>query len=175
MLNPDVPIHLRGAVRELKEEINAVRRELIRLEEIKLITSEKRGNRKYYMLNSDGPFVEELRGMIYKTFGIGGEIIRNAKKIGDISFALLTGTYITGVQVQAAEKPVDLVVVGEVNLDELNPIIKEYEEKKGKEINYTIFTLEEFDLRKKRNDNFIINLLVNPKIMLIGTQEDLVS
>ena len=46
-----MPIHLRGAVREFNEEINAVRRELNRLEEAKILLTEKRGNRKYFVLN----------------------------------------------------------------------------------------------------------------------------
>ena len=45
--------HVRGIVREIKEEINAVRRELERLENAGLFKKEKRGNRVYYFLNTE--------------------------------------------------------------------------------------------------------------------------
>jgi len=89
LFNPDVPIHLRGAVREFKEEINAVRREMSRLEEIGFITSESRGNRKYFLMNKDHPYMPELMGMFHKTFGIGGSILQNLEKLGNIQFVIL--------------------------------------------------------------------------------------
>lgn len=173
MMNPDVPVHLRGAVREMKEEINAVRRELMRLEEIKLLKTDTRGNRKYYVLNKQGPFVEELRGIVFKTFGLGGELLRNMSKLGDIKFGILTGAYLTGID--TASHPVDLVLIGDVNTDEMNKLIASFEQKEQREINYTVFSLNEFELRKKRKDNFVIELLLGPKLMLMGTHEELIS
>lgn len=164
-------IHLRGAVRELKEEINAIRRELIRLETINLIESESRGNRKYYRLNKNGPFIDELRGMVYKTFGLGGELLRNFNKLGEVHTLILTGNYV------AIDKdsnyPVDLVVIGSPDQTLLSEIIKKQEEKEKVEINYTILSASDFVLRKKRKDNFLMDLLIAPKVMLYGNQEDL--
>jgi hypothetical protein len=173
MMNQDIPVHLRGAVRELKEEINAVRRELSRMEEIKLLKSEVRGNRKYYMLNKQGPFVEELTGIIYKTFGIGGEIIRNQAKLGEIKFAILTSDFLTGVK--SSTHNVDLVIIGEVNMSELESIISDFETKEKQEINYTVLKLSDYDLRKRRKDSFIMELLLNPKLMLIGSSFELAA
>ena len=59
-LHPDVPYHIRGVVREISEEINAVRRELLRLEQIKLLKSERKGNRLYFTLLDSFPFYNEL-------------------------------------------------------------------------------------------------------------------
>ena len=64
----DVPYHVRGVVREIREEINAVRRELLRMAAIKLLRSENKGNRVYYTLNMDHTFFDELLNMVYKSF-----------------------------------------------------------------------------------------------------------
>jgi uncharacterized protein len=173
LMNPDVPVHLRGAVRELKEEINAVRRELNRMEEVKLLTSESRGNRKYYMLNRQGPFVEELTGIVYKTFGLGGDIIRNESRLGDVKFAVLTSDYIT--RVTSSSHNVDLVLIGEINMDELEEIISTTEAKEKREVNYTVLKTTEFELRKRRKDSFVMELLLTPKLMLLGSSVDLAS
>ena len=45
--------HVRGVVREIKEEINAVRLELGRLEKAGVLKKEARGNRVYYWLRHD--------------------------------------------------------------------------------------------------------------------------
>lgn len=173
LFNQDVPVHLRGAVRELKEEINAVRRELTRMEEIKLLRSEVRGNRKYYMLNKQGPFVEELTSIVHKTFGLGGEIVRNQTRLGDVKFAILTQSYTSGLQLGSHN--VDLVLIGNIEVKVLGEIVAEIEKKESREINYTVLKYSDFDLRKRRRDSFVTELLLSPKILIIGTQEELVS
>ncbi len=47
--------HVRGIVREIKEEINAVRRELEKMEKAGILKKEPRGNRVYYYLRPDHP------------------------------------------------------------------------------------------------------------------------
>jgi hypothetical protein len=172
LMNPETPIHLRAAVRELKEEINAVRRELMRLEEVDVLKSDTRGNRKYFTLNQDSPFFDELRGMVFKTFGLGGEVSRNVNKLGHVNFAILTGAYLTG-GVITSSQPVDLVLIGDIDAQAVTELVETYEKKESKQVNYTVFTAKEFELRKKRNDSFIMEILVMPKLMLVGRQEDL--
>ncbi len=172
--NPEVPIHLRAAVREIKEEINAVRRELVRMEEFKLLTIDVRGNRKYYALNPGGPFLDELRGIVLKTFGLGGDIIRNLNKLGEVHFAILTGSYTSSTNAHMTH-PLDLVLIGNVDLPELTSIVAEHEKRSEKEVNYTVFSLADFNLRKRRKDAFVGELLLAPKVMLVGTQEQLLT
>jgi len=173
LFNPDVPIHLRGAVRELKEEINAVRRELKRLEEIGFITAESRGNRKYFSLNYEFEFLNELLGMFHKTFGLGGALHKSHAKLGEVQFAVLTDAYIKGNRLSGTD--VDLVVVGQVDLDVLGDIIDDAEKKLGREINYTVLKGSEFVLRKKRRDAFVTELLIRDKVVIIGNSSDLAN
>lgn len=168
--NQDKPIHLRAIARELNEEINAVRRELLRLAEIKLIKEASRGNRKYYSLNPAFHFYEELDSMMMKSFGIGDKIIKNQAKLGTIYFAALTYSYVNNVRL--SHKDIDLIIVGDVNLEMVSSMVKEYEEKLQREINYTVLRLGEFNIRKKRSDQFILSLILSTKILLIGNREE---
>ena len=52
--------HVRGIVREIKEEINAVRRELERFDKAGLLKKESRGNRLYYWIREEYPFFGDL-------------------------------------------------------------------------------------------------------------------
>lgn len=171
-LHPDVPYHIRGAVREIGEEINAVRRELMRLELINLLKSERKGNRLYFTLLDSFPFYNELLTIAYKTFGLGGEILRCQKELGEVKFALLTRTYTKGIKTGLHD--IDLVIIGKVNVPALTAAVQRAERQTGREINYTVLKESEFVLRKKRRDAFTLGILQGSKVMLIGDEDELV-
>jgi hypothetical protein len=170
LFNVDRKIHLRETVRELKEEINAVRRELNRMEAIGLLTCEQIGNKKFYALNKDYGLLYELMGIFHKTFGVGGQIIKNANKLGNVKFAIITDSFYMGEQDQ---QRIDLVLIGQVNLDVISDIVSESESKLNREIHYTVLKDSEFILRKKRRDTFIMDLLMSNKITILGNPREL--
>ncbi len=170
-MTPEQPIHLRAAVRELDEEINAVRRELTRMEEIKLLTTEKRGNRKYFLLNPNFLYYDELLGMVHKTFGLGGEIVTNASKLGEMQFALLSQGFVWGEYY--GSHPIDLVVVGKgIDMSVLDSIVSKEEKKTHRNIHYTVLSITDFELHKRRKDQFVLELIAQNKVMLIGRSLD---
>ncbi|MCA9383115.1 hypothetical protein KC909_02000 [Candidatus Dojkabacteria bacterium] len=171
LFNLDTPIHLRGAVRELKEEINAVRRELNRLEAIKFLLSETRGNRKYFSLNPEYPLLAELMGIFHKAFGLGGAVVSSQTKLGDVKYAILTYSFAQNMKTNTQN--VDLVLIGDIDLKVLAEIVEEAEKNLGREIIYTVLKENEFNLRKKRRDAFVMELLINGKIILIGNPIEL--
>src|ERR1035437_4984630 len=78
--------HVRGIVRETGEEINAIRRELSKLEVDGVLRKEPRGNRIYYSVRPEYAFFGDLISIVAKTTGLGKTIIENRSKIGKISF-----------------------------------------------------------------------------------------
>lgn len=172
MLNPDRPMHLRAIVRELKEEINAVRRELLRLEKSKIITSETHGNKKVFLTNLQHPFFSVISAMFHKTYGLGGAILNKLGDLGDIEFVFLTPAYTKGFYF--GTQVIDLVIVGVVDLKSLQLIIDEIQTEEGREIHYTILKPSEFELRKRRQDLFLKDLLIQDIVMIVGSRESLI-
>lgn len=166
--------HVRGIVREIKEEINAVRRELDRFDKAGILKKENRGNRLYYWIRQDYPFYGDLLSMVAKTKGLGQELIANKGKLGKVTFIMFSGRFVSRKD-RRRDDDVDILVVGEVVLPELAAIIRKEESKRGKEINYTVMSKEEFDFRKKRRDPFLSGILSGSRIMVIGDEDDLVS
>jgi len=166
--------HVRGMVREVKEEINAVRRELDRLEKTGILKKETRGNRLYYWVRTDYDFFGDLLALVSKTTGLGFEIISNKKKLGRMSFVMFSGKFARRKE-RKQDDGVDILIVGEVNLPELANLIRIEESKRGKEINYTVMSREEFDYRKKRRDPFLLGILSGSRVMILGDEENLVS
>jgi len=58
--------HVRGIVREISEEINAVRRELAKLESDGVLRKEPRGNRIYYSVRPEYSLFGELKSIVAK-------------------------------------------------------------------------------------------------------------
>lgn len=166
--------HVRGIVRETDEEINAVRRELTKMEKDGVLEKEPRGNRIYYSLRPDYPLFGDLISIVAKTTGLGKAVIENRNKIGRVSFVMFSGKFVRHKE-HKMDDDVDVLVVGEVVLPELASIIRAEETLREHEINYTAMTREEFDFRKKRRDPFLLGILSGSRVMIIGDEEDLVG
>ncbi|TSC54351.1 MAG: putative PaaX family transcriptional regulator [Microgenomates group bacterium LiPW_31] len=170
---PNEIFYIRQLVRRIGEEINAVRRELDHLETAGIVKKENRGNRIYYWVDRNYPLYGDLLALISKTVGLGETIIKNKNKIGRIKIAMLSGRFARGLPTK--EGAVDLLIVGDILIPELGKIIRNEETKVGKEINYTVMNKEEFEFRKKRRDPFLLGILTDSRIMLIGDELDLVG
>lgn len=172
--HPGTIFHVRDIVRKVGEEINAVRRELAHMEHAGMVTKEQRANRLFYAFRKDYPLYFELMELVGKTTGLGWDILKHKPKLGKIKFAMLSGRFIRGLP-KKGSTDVDLLVVGTVVLPELSQIVKLEETKRGRELNYTVMTEEEFLFRKRRRDPFVISILTGSRVMIVGDEEELVS
>ena len=134
--NPTEMYHVRGVVREIREEINAVRRELTKLETDGILKKESRGNRIYYWLRDEHPLYGDLLSIVSKTKGLGAQLIMNKVKLGKVGFVMFSGKF-ARYKPRKREDEVDILVVGEVVLPELAALVRAEESKRGREINYT--------------------------------------
>lgn len=171
--NAEEMYYVREITREIKEEINAVRRELERLFSVGILKSEQRGNRLYYFLNKKYTYFQELQQMVAKTVGLGFAIRKNKRKLGLIAFVMFSGRFVKKLPPQQSQ--LDVLVIGDVVLPELSALIKKTEEKLQREINYTVFSEEEFEFRKTRRDPFIMEILYGSRVMIIGSEVDFID
>lgn len=171
--SPSEIYHVRDLVRRTGEEINAVRRELAHMENAGMVKKEPRGNRLYYWFNKNYLFYPELAQMVAKTTGLGAEIIKNRNKIGKLNFVMFSGRYVE--RRETKQNEIDILVVGEVVLPELAALIRAEEARAKREINYTVMTPEEFQFRKRRKDPFLLEILAGTRIMIVGSEEDLIA
>ncbi len=169
----DSLFHVREIVRRVSEEINAVRRELARMEKYGMVSSEWRANRRLYRFHKSYTYYRELLALVAKTTGLGGNIIKNKNQLGKMKFAFVSTRFLKGLPSLAED--VDLLVVGQVVLPELQAIISDEQAKREAEINYSYMDEAEFKFRVKRRDPFIMHVLVQPKVMLIGDEDELLE
>ena len=171
--NPEEMFYIRQLTRDLEEEINAVRRELLGMKERGMVKEEKRGNRIYYTFNRSYLFHKELMSMVGKTTGLGSALAHSVAKLGKVKFIMLSGRFAR--RMPRIKDTVDLLIVGDVIMPQLTEVVREQEAKLNREINYTVMTLEELNYRKTHNDPFIGRILQGSRVMILGDEEDLVS
>jgi len=173
LTTPGEALHVRAIVRKVEAEINAVRRELNNLTDIGLLARRQSSNKIFYTVVTTHFLYSELLSMISKEHGLGADIIKNKDSLGDLEFAVMSLAFLKGRQ--STQLDVDLFLVGNINFDAASKIIKAYEKKIGKEINFSVMTSEEFLFRKRKNDSFIFKVLSQSRSMLVGDEEKFYS
>lgn len=171
--DPTQMYHVRDLVRRTGDEINAVRRELGRMETLGIVKKEPRGNRLYYWFRHDYPLYNDLLSMVAKTTGLGAAILKNKGKLGNLQAAMLSGRFVRHLPRKSPDE-VDLLVVGNINLSQLGELVKQEEKDRGQAINYTPMTDEEIRFRRTRHDPFLQSILTQSRVMIVGSDEDLV-
>lgn len=174
LADPTQMFHVRDLVRKTGDEINAVRRELARMEMLSLVKKEPRGNRLYYWFRHDYVYYFDLLSLVAKTTGLGAAIIKNRSKLGRVTLCMLSSRFVRRLPRKDPDE-VDLLVVGDVAMAELSHIIRAEETLRGQPINYTPMTEDELKFRRTRRDPFLISILTHGRFMIIGDEEDLVS
>ena len=160
--------HVRDITRRVGTEINAVRRELLRLTKAGILKKEPRGNRVYYRVRELNPYISDLITLVNKDTGLGRNLIDDLDKMGNVKLIILSKPFLYGRA--ATPNDIDLLVVGKLNQERLGKLIKDEEVRSKREINYTILPEDEFEFRKKRKDPFLLNILLQPRIVVFGDE-----
>jgi predicted nucleotidyltransferase len=169
--NSDHEYYLRELERILHTPVSMIRKELTRLEEDGIFLSRRKGNSTYYFLNKSYPLFDEFKSIVFKTIGIQGLLREILSKMKGIEVAFIYGSFAK--HEETAKSDIDLLIIGKIDDSRLLREINKLEEILKREINYSIFRREEFKQKMKEKDSFIKDLLKNPKIFLIGEQNDL--
>src|SRR5580698_5852950 len=142
--NPNRSFYVREITRKIDEQINSVRRELSNLLSIGIITSDNTNNKLYYEVNQKFEYFEPLQQIF------GGSKTRSSKKVtekkdeegsnalkavGHIDLAIYTGQF-----TRDDSAGVDLLIVGDVNLNALQKYVDELEARENKSLRYAVMS-----------------------------------
>jgi len=171
LMNPERELYVREVERLTGEDYKNVSMELRNLKEIGLLSSRNEGNLKYFSLNKEFVIYEELKSIFMKTKGAVGILREAVSTKRHIDYAFIYGSFATGEE--RAESDIDLMVIGRISLEEVLALIRGPEEKLSREINVSLYDLQEIRKRVKDHDPFIMEVLEGSKIMLIGDENGL--
>lgn len=117
---------------------------------------------------------EELRSLVAKTMGVA-DVLRTALFELDtgeaIRYAFIFGSVATGSQTTSSD--VDVMIIGSMKLSDVVPALRSAGRSLDREVNVSVFTFEDVQAKAEANQHFITRVLEQPKIMLIGDEDDL--
>jgi len=169
--NPEKKFYLRELERILDLPVANIRRELMKLEKGGLFLTENKGNLVYYYLNQTYSLFPELKGIILKTIGVPTTVKASLEKIKGIKKAFIYGSFAKNEQKQTSD--IDILIIGKVNENKLVEMCNKLEKELQREINYALYSDSDFKRKKKAKDPFILEVLKQPKIFLIGSENEL--
>lgn len=166
------PYHVRGLVRELGEEINAVRRELLSLKKVGLLESRKDGNKIMYTINKDCSIVWDLRSMFFKQSETGKLLYDKLFPIEGIQIAMVTEAFLKNKYPEKTD--IDMLFIGDMKVRELSLAVSSLEKDMGRVIKFAAMKIEDYEFGKKKRDPILMNALSKDKIIILGRDADLI-
>lgn len=153
--------------------VGAASRELSKLTNAGLLTVKNVGNQKHYQANANSPIFSELRSIILKTSGLT-DLFRRAlsSKTAQIQVAFIFGSVAKGQD--HAKSDIDLMVVSDtLSYPDLFDVLSEAETQAGRTVNASIYTLAEWRSRVVAKNDFVMRVLEQDKLFVVGTDSDL--
>ncbi|MGB2982698.1 MAG: nucleotidyltransferase domain-containing protein [Candidatus Bipolaricaulia bacterium] len=166
MLNAGSEYYLREIAQRTGLAVRSVQRAVDDLSEIEILEREKRGNSVYFRLRAENPIVPDLKAIFLKTVGLGDTLREALAEESRIEVAFICGSVAKGEETAASD--IDLALIGEIRPRALTEVLTSLEKRTGREINATVFTLEEWGARIAAGDHFATTLIREPKVVLIG-------
>jgi uncharacterized protein len=170
--HPDERFFVRQLSSLINENSTNMSRELARLYDLGILTSQTEGHQKYYQANKKSAIFNELHGLITKTAGIPGIIKKALEPFKEkVHIAFIYGSYADGRF--TAFSDIDVMVIGEIDFGKIVNTFQSAQVQLGREINPTIYPEKEF-LKKLSDENSFINRVVKgKKIFIIGDDDEL--
>jgi len=172
LTNPSDRFYMREAATRSGQPIRAVQRELARLEAARILSHTIEGNRKYYRVNKNCPIFPELKAIFLKTFALGDALRQYLSQVEkNIIIAFIYGSYAKSKE--TATSDIDLFVVGDISATELSKALSSAKEALGREVNAVTMPSQELRGKVREQNHFVLTILSEPKIFLIGNDDDL--
>lgn len=164
--NSDARLYLRQAAAILGEDPGNLSKELAHLENIGIFTSAMSGKQRYYSLNKQYPLFNELKAVIFKTIGVEGALKKMVASLTGVKKAFIYGSFAR--EEEKAKSDIDVLLVGNFSEDELIKKLFPLEDKLQREVNYTIYSPQEFARKRKQAGSFLNEVLKTKLICLKG-------
>jgi len=171
LTNPEQSFYIQEIGRILGKKPGIFQRTLNNMEKEGILASEYKANARYFKANKEYPLYKELKSIVFKTVGVVGSIGDFLKKVGNVNYAFIYGSYAKAKENYLSD--VDLIIIGKPDEDKLIKEVDRLEEQLKREINYKLYTINDFKIEIKQKEPFILEILRDKKIMIIGEEDEL--
>ncbi len=172
--NPDKSFYVREITRLIDEQINSVRRELLNMMNVGVITSDTEDNKLYYKANKKYEHFNSFQAIFAPVQKTSSRASVTSREDGSWreDIRALKGVRVAvaaGILVEGSASSVDLVLVGSIAPVKVKELIQAVESREGREVNYTVMTYDEFYYRLSVRDRFTVELLSGKHSVIVDT------
>jgi predicted nucleotidyltransferase len=173
--HPDRTFYGSELIRLAQSGSGAAQRELQRLEASGLISVTRVGNQKHYQANARSPVFEELRSLVRKTVGLAAPLREAlAPHAERIKAAFVYGSLAKGED--TAKSDIDLMVIGDdLTYSDYFDGFLNAEQLLNRPIHPIFVSPDEWKNKLAQGSAFFTKINAQPKIFVLGSQEDLAS
>lgn len=171
--NPGRSFYANEVIALAQSGTGAVQRELAALSEAGLLTVTRQGNQKHYQANADAPVFAELRGLVLKTMGLADVLrLALAPLAPQIDLAFVYGS--VAKQQDTAHSDIDVMIVSaSLGYADVFGALEGAATTLGRKVNPTLYAPAEIAKRISQDNAFVTRVLQQPKIWLIGNEDQL--
>ena len=172
LLHPQRALHVREVARLTGTTAGTLNKELTKLHAAGLLERERVGNQVRYTANRASPIYAELSGILRKTIGLA-DVLADAlaPSAPAISVAFVFGSMARATETAGSD--VDVMLIGSLGFGDAVRLLYPAQAVLGREVNPMVFSADEWRARLKAKDPFAREVLVQPKIFLIGNDDEL--
>ena len=171
--NPEKSFYVREITRMIDEQINSVRRELANMVSVGIVQQDAIGNKLYYSVNEDYPYIKPLAAIFSDKNtedGMGTASGVSWKdslgRMRGLRLAIISGKLVVG-----SSSSVDLLLVGDdMSAVTIKNLVKKIEKDRKIEINYAVISYDDFYYRMSVKDRFIMDIIRNKHSVLVDTE-----
>jgi len=170
---PEKSFYTKEILRLTGMGVATIKRELDRMVAAGILSLTKIGNQHHYQANPDCPIYEELLSIVRKTFGIA-DVLRSALEPirASIVYAFIYGSIAKAKE--KAKSDIDLMMVGnDLSYAGVMDLLISVEEKLGRPINPTVYSLTDFKKKLTEKNSFLIRVMQRKKISVMGSEDDI--
>ena len=171
LLRPDEALHGREIARRTGLPAGTITRELGKLAEVGLLKREKRGNQQVYSADATGLIFAELASILRKTCGVVDVLVQALAPAAHLlRVAIVFGSVAQGRETGGSD--IDVMLIGDIGFRQAVELLHPTQAILGREVNTKVFATDEF-VAKVSVEPFLADVLVKPKLFLIGNAHDL--
>jgi predicted nucleotidyltransferase len=172
IINPDKWWYLSDLAKKINTSPSSLQRDLLNMTSTGILEKRQEGNRIYYKANKECPVFDELQGIIVKTVGIRDKLISALKPLSKkIKVAFIFGSIAR--REEMSKSDVDIMIIGDTTISEVVKRLRPVEKIIDREINPTVYQINEFKNKLKDKSNFLMEVMEGEKVFIFGNENKL--
>lgn len=170
--NSDQSYYLRQIASAVGIKPGTIAPELALMTNLGILTSHRVGNQVFFRANEQSPIFTELKQLVAKTVGVIQLLRTGLESIADkVEFAFIYGSFAK--REETALSDVDLMLIGNVELEDVLAALQGVEKQVQRQINPTLYSPDEFRAKLASGNHFLTSVLRGPKILIMGEEDEL--